>query len=260
MRAILARLPQRLHAERTFEGYFLRAHRISWHRWRVLWPRNGDRRLARFLVASFALSGCGLFEEGAVTNETARFPITVTVYGDARQPLTGVEILEEKRVLGKTDAAGQVHLKLQGNEGSSASLTVKCPATFKSPEQPIVVGLRQMSANSPAPRFEAACIPLVRTVVVGLRAENGADLNIIRLNQVIGRTDPNGVAHVLLQASPGEQVVLTLNTASNPNLRPQSPTLTFIAGDRNEMVLLEQKFTVVKPVVRARPKNIPRPL
>jgi hypothetical protein len=226
----------------------------------VLWPRNVACGLARLLVASIAFSGCGLFEERAAKSETPLYPITVTIHGDGRQPLAGVEILDQKRVLGKTDAAGQVHLKLQGTEGSSVALTVKCPVTFKSPEQPIVVGLRQMSQNSPAPRFEAVCIPLVRTVVVGLRAENGADLNIIRLNQVIGRTDAHGVAHILLQASPGEMVVLTLNTATSPNLRPQSPTLTFVAGDRNEMVLLEQKFTVVKPVVKVRPKNIPRPL
>jgi hypothetical protein len=120
--------------------------------------------------------------------------------------------------------------------------------------------LRQMSPNSPAPKFEAECIPLVRTVVVGLRAENGADLNIVRLNQVIGRTDANGVAHLLIQASPGEQVTLTLNTSGNPNLRPQSPTLTFMAADRNEMVLLEQRFSVLKTVVKAKPKNIPKPL
>jgi hypothetical protein len=226
----------------------------------VIWPRNADRRLARLLIASIALAGCGLFEDHTPKNETPLFPIMVTIHGDGRQPLAGVEILDQKRVLGKTDAAGRVHLKLQGTEGSTASLTVKCPATFKSPEQPIVVGLRQMSQNSPAPKFEAECIPLVRTVVVGLRAENGADLNIIRLNQVIGRTDANGVAHMLIQTSPGEQVTLTLNTASNPNLRPQSPTLTFMAADRNEMVLLEQKFNVLKPVIKSKPKNIPKPL
>jgi hypothetical protein len=242
------------------DGEFLRSYRVSWHRWRVLWRKNGASWLARLLVASVALSGCGLFEERAVKSETPLFPITVTIHGDGRQPLEGVEILDQKRVLGKTDAAGQVRLKLQGSEGASVALTVKCPTTFKSPEQPIVVGLRQMSQNSPAPRFEAACVPLVRTVVVGLRAENGADLNVIRLNQVIGRTDPNGVAHLLIQASPGELIALTLNTASSPNLRPQSPTLTFKVADRNEMVLLEQKFTVQRPVVKSKPKNIPRPL
>jgi hypothetical protein len=226
----------------------------------VIWPRNVDRRLARLLIASLALTGCGLFEDHTAKNESPLFPIMVTIHGDGRQPLAGVEILDQKRVLGKTDAAGRVQLKLQGSEGSTASLTVKCPATFKSPEQPIVVGLRQMSPNSPAPKVEAECIPLIRTVVVGLRAENGADLNIVRLNQVIGRTDANGVAHLLIQASPGEQVTLTLNTASSPNLRPQSPTLTFMAADRNEMVLLEQRFSVLKPVVKSKPKNIPKPL
>jgi hypothetical protein len=103
-------------------------------------------------------------------------------------------------------------------------------------------------------------VPLLRTVVVGLRAENGPNLNIIRLNQVVGRTDTQGVAHVSMQAAPGEQVALTLSTADTPLLRPQNPTLSFVAADRDEMVLLEQKFTLLKPVVRVKPRNIPRPL
>jgi hypothetical protein len=242
------------------DGSFLRSHGVSWHRWRVVWLRNAEQLLLRLLVASVALTSCELFEDSAEKSGPTDFPILVSIHGDGRKPLAGVEILDQKRVLGKTDASGRVHLKLQGSEGSTASLSVKCPPTFKSPELPIVVGLRQMSPNSPAPKFEAECIPLVRTVVVGLRAENGADLNIVRLNQVIGRTDANGVAHLLIQASPGEQVTLTLNTSGNPNLRPQSPTLTFMAADRNEMVLLEQRFSVLKTVVKAKPKNIPKPL
>jgi hypothetical protein len=171
-----------------------------------------------------------------------------------------VELFDQKKLVGKTDAAGRVGLKLTGKEGGTVSLKVKCPATFKSPEKPIVVGLRLMSAGSPAPKFEAECVPLVRTVVVGLRAENGANLNIIRLNQVVGRTDELGVAHLSMQVSPGEQVALTLNTGSNSFLRPQNPTLSFVAADRDEMLLLEQKFTLLKPVVRAKPRLIPKPL
>ena len=63
-----------------------------------------------------------------------------------------------------------------------------------------------------------------------------------------------------MQVSPGEQVALTLNTASSPLLRPQSPTLTFVAADRDEMLLLEQHFTVLKPVIHVKAKNIPKPL
>jgi hypothetical protein len=227
----------------------------------VFWPLCGTvRRTTQLLALGFALSSCELLDQQASTTEAPMFPISVTVYGDARQPLAGVELIEQKKLLGKTDASGRVNLKLKGSEGGTVSLKVKCPATYKSPEKPIVVGLRLMSPGSPAPKFEAECVPLVRTVVVGLRAENGPNLSIVRLNQVVGRTDEHGVAHVRLLVAPGEQVALTLNTTNNPFLRPQSPTVSFVAADRDEMLLLEQKFTVLKPVIHVKPKNIPRPL
>jgi hypothetical protein len=218
------------------------------------------RRTTQLLVLSFALSSCELFEEQASKTEAPTYPITVSVYGDARQPLAGVELFDQKTLLGKTAASGSVSLKLTGNEGSTVSLRVKCPATFKSPEKPVVVGLRLMSPGSPAPKFDAVCVPLVRTVVVGLRAENGPNLNIVRLNQLVGRTDEHGVAHVRLLVSPGEQVALTLNTSASPLLRPQNPSLSFVAADRDEMLLLEHKFTVHKPVIHVKPRNIPKPL
>jgi hypothetical protein len=227
----------------------------------VFWPQRGTvRRTTQLLVLSFALSSCELFEEQASKTEAPTYPITVSVYGDARQPLAGVELFDQKTLLGKTAASGSVSLKLTGNEGSTVSLRVKCPATFKSPEKPVVVGLRLMSPGSPAPKFEAECVPLVRTVVVGLRAENGPNLNIVRLNQLVGRTDEHGVAHVRLLVSPGEQVALTLNTSASPLLRPQNPSLSFVAADRDEMLLLEHKFTVHKPVIHVKPRNIPKPL
>lgn len=227
----------------------------------MVWLGKVGRILrVQLLVACHVLSGCSLLDEPASQTVNPTFPVMISVHGGSRQPVAGAEILSQKRVLGTTDASGRVTLKLKGSEGSNASLDVKCPATFKSPEQPIVVGLRQMSSKSPAPQFEAECIPLVRKIVVGLRAENGGNLNVVRLNEVVGRTDEHGVAHLLLSASPGEQVTLTLNTMLSPNLRPQNPTLTFVAADRDEMVLLEQKFSVVKPVVKVKPKNIPKPL
>jgi hypothetical protein len=118
-----------------------------------------------------------------------------------------------------------------------------------------------MTAGSPEPRFEVECVSLVHTIVVGLRAEHGANLPILRLNQVVGKTSVEGVAHVALEAAPNEQVTLTLDTSEAPSLLPQNPTLSFVTKDRDELVLLEQKFTVKKkPVVRAPRPNIPQPL
>ena len=99
-----------------------------------------------------------------------------------------------------------------------------------------------------------------RSFVVGIRTENGAHLPILRLNKTIGKTDDFGVAHVLVQAAPHDQVALTLDTTDFPMLRPQKPTLSFAAPDHDELVLLEQKFTVLRPVVHVKAKVIPQKL
>jgi hypothetical protein len=188
------------------------------------------------------------------------FPVVIVARSDAQKPLSGVEIGLGKKIVGKTDGAGEVRLELRGNEGNTVLLSVRCPETFASPDKPITVGLRQLSPGSPPPTFETACVPLVRKVVVGLRAENGPNLPIMRLNQLVGRTDAQGTAHVMLQAAPDEQVVLTLDTSNSPQLRPQNPTLTFVARDRDELLLLEQKFSVLKPKVVRQARAIPKPL
>jgi len=188
------------------------------------------------------------------------YPVQIVALGDGEKPLPGVVILLGKRTVGTTDAAGTLKLSLKGTEGDVVSLGVKCPETFASPEGSFNVGLRHFAEGSPPPRFETRCIPLVRSFVVGIRTENGEHLPILRLDKTIGKTDDFGVAHLLVQAAPHDQVALTLDTTDFPMLRPQKPTLSFAAPDHDELVLLEQKFTVLRKVVHVKAKVIPQKL
>jgi hypothetical protein len=198
---------------------------------------------------------------GQTTQAQAPFTVTLLARRDGGKPVPGAKVLHGKAVIGTTDAQGAANLALQGAEGDTVSLSVKCPEGFASPEKPIQLGLRRLLPGSPQPKFEAECMALVRTIVVGIRADKGPHLPIVRLNQVVGETDSHGAAHVELQASVNEQVALTLKTNDYPGLRPQNPILSFVVQDRDEMVLLEQKFTPPKKViVRAPPKMIPRPI
>jgi hypothetical protein len=212
-------------------------------------------------IVSFFTAGCDKLAAPAPTRPPPKFPVTVVTRESGQQPLGDVQIFRGKTEVGRSDAAGTVTLELKGAEGSTVSLSVRCPEGFASPEKPITVGLRKMADGSPRPLFDAECIPLSRTIVVGVRAENGPNLPIVRLNRIIGRTNALGVAHVLVQAAPEEQVTLTLDTTASPTLKPPNPALTFVAQDRNEMVLLDHKFTIARPVIRkAKPANVPQRL
>jgi hypothetical protein len=186
------------------------------------------------------------------------FPVILSVKRDAANPVPGAGIFEGSNLLGTTDATGTVQLALSGVEGGSASLNVKCPDGFASPQLPLRVGLRRLAPNSPAPRFNSECVPLVHSIVAAVRTENGPNLPISFLNQVVGHTDELGVGHVLLETAPRQPITLTLDTREHPNLSPQNPALTFMAPEREALVLLEQKF-MVKKVKAPRPRQAPRP-
>jgi len=202
-------------------------------------------RFTCVLFASLCLCGClSETEESAAPVPSSDFPISIVARNEGKSPVADVEISLGKQLLGKSDATGNAHFTLHGAEGDTLALNVKCPVAYASPERPLPVGLRHLGNGSTAARFEVECFSLVHSVVVGVRAENGARLPILRLKSVVGQTDDQGVAHVLLQASANEQIALTLDTSRNANLLPQSPTLDFVTRDSDELVLVSQKFTV----------------
>ena len=215
-------------------------------------------RLTWVPLLSLSLFACqSPADESAVPAQTLDFPISITARSEARATVPGVEISLGKQLLGKTDSSGSARLALHGPEGDTISLNVKCPTSYASPERPLLVGLRHLGDGSTVARFEAECFSLVHSVVVGVRAENGPRLPILRLKSVIGHTDDQGVAHVLLQASANEQIALTLDTSKNPSLLPQNPTLDFATHDSDEFLLVSQKFTVKQAAPRravSRPK------
>lgn len=186
----------------------------------------------------------------------------ILVTSDPGHGLGGAELLASEQRVATTSADGRASVDLEGVEGDTVTLTVRCPAGFESPA-PVRVALRRLSKDSHPPRFDARCAPTERTFVVGIRTENGPDLPIYRFGKLVGRTDASGAAHVIVRAKANEHVSFTLDTKRverRPALRPESPTLTFVAGDRDEVVVLEQRFEVERAVAVRRSAPAPAPL
>jgi hypothetical protein len=203
-------------------------------------------------------------ERGDPALESSRigsFSVVIEARAQGREVVPNVEVLSGTERLGRTDERGRVTLALGGEEGARTSLSVRCPPGFASPERPLVVGLRHLQAGSEPPRFEVACVRLVHSVLVGIQVENGAHLPVLHLQKKVGETDEHGILHVLLTAENDERFTLIVDTSTNPSLRPQNPSLSFVTRDDDEFVLLEQKFAVQRsaPVQRVRRRG-PRPL
>jgi hypothetical protein len=228
--------------------------------------QSGFARAALLCGSLSISSACSKLDVGFDEPKRDPFEVQVTVVSDPGAPLPGASVLSGNRVVGTTGDAGTARLQVQGNEGDQVELTIKCPTNFESPNKPLLVSLRRFAPGSPPPQFGARCPPALRTLVVGVRAESGPNLPVMVLGRPVARTDSSGAALFSIQARPSEQVEVTVNTAEPgaEQLRPQSPTLTFVAKETDDFVVLEVNFTVAKKrVVEVpvnRPQRIPAPM
>jgi hypothetical protein len=212
------------------------------------------------LLASFQLPACSALEDPTVSPKATPFTVVVQVRDDAGRPVSGAEVSAGKAASAKSVETGAAELKLTGNEGDSVALSVRCPEHYTSPEKAVTVTLRRLAAGSPVPKFDAICTARVHTTLVGIRTENGQGLPIVHQGKVVSQTDEAGTAHFQLTLPPNETVVLSFDTRDKAALRPQNPSVTFRTSDRDELVLLEQKFTVYHKRVVVKAADRPKPL
>lgn len=220
-------------------------------------------RLAHIGITSALLSltsACALLDQAPSADSNVSIKVTIKAIDDVGAPVARTEVLLGKKSRGQTGADGQLAVTLTGLPGQVARLNVKCPEGYASPEKTVDVGITELAKGSPAPLFEARCTALAHSLVVAIRAENGPNLPVIYLGKELGRTDAEGVAHVVLKVPPGETASLRLDTSGAPALKPQNPEMLFKASNRDEMLLLEQKFSIVRKTVVVRPKARPQPL
>jgi hypothetical protein len=104
------------------------------------------------------------------------------------------------------------------------------------------------------PEFVVACPRATRKIVVAVRAQNGAHLPVMYLNQVVATTDKAGAAHFALEMQPGAFAV-TLDTSAHKDLKPPSPTITLNVGQHDDILLVDKKFEIEKKVVRVAKKE-----
>jgi hypothetical protein len=119
--------------------------------------------------------------------------------------------------------------------------------------------LKRLTDTSKTPEYAVSCPPKNRSIVVAVRAEGGPNLPVLYLGREVARTDASGSAHVLLKLEPGEQFSLTLNTGDDKLVRPQSPVASFAVGNRDDVMLFDQRFERPKPVFRAGPAPVRGP-
>jgi hypothetical protein len=193
------------------------------------------------MLCALALSGCQ--EEPAIKEYEA----SLKIYGDPGRPLAGAEVTHGADRVGASDADGQVSMQLRGTEGQILVVVVHCPKGYRSPAQATSILLRRVSEQDRSPEYQARCEPLLRTVVVAVRADKGPSLPVLYLGQEVARTDSAGAAHFMLKSPPEDSLELILDTSQNPGLRPQNPSARFQIAGQDELLVFSQKFELPPP-------------
>jgi hypothetical protein len=175
------------------------------------------------------------------------FKVAIAVEGDPGHPVSGAIVSRADKTVATTGVDGRAELTLNGADGEMVDATIKCPDGHTSPTKPISMRLAR-TRDGRAPIFQVSCPPTQRHVVVAVKAENGANLPVVYLGRVITHTDASGAAHFALEAAPGEQFQVTLDT-SGEKLKPPSPSKPFTVGSNDEIFVFDQKFDVEKKKV-----------
>lgn len=215
---------------------------------------KGARLVCATLLLAWAATGC---KEPPASEP---FQIYLRVESDPGKPVVGASVTRAAKTLATTDTFGRALLVLPGLEGESTDVLVRCPDGFQSPPKPVSIRLARLAEKNKVPEYAVSCPPTVRRIVVAVRADNGPNLPVVYLDKAWTRTDASGAAHFALEAQPGAQIRVTLDTGDRKDIKPQSPAKVFVVGPQDDIVTFEQRFEVDKkaPVV-VRP-NVPRPI
>jgi hypothetical protein len=134
------------------------------------------------------------------------FKAIIFVDGDPGQKLAGATVARGGTNVATTGPDGKAEVVVQNaQEGSSFDVVVACPTGYTAPSKPITVKVTRTLAtkNERWPEFTTRCTPTKRKVVIAIRADNGANLPVKYLNQVVTTTDATGAASLVLDVEPG---------------------------------------------------------
>jgi hypothetical protein len=192
------------------------------------------------------------------------FRLTLCAQDTQDRPVPGTRFWADGRELGVTAADGVLRVALDAHAAHAVILSAACPAAYRTREPRRRIAPQQRGSVSARIALEltTACEPLDHAAVVIVRARAAAALAGMPIRsdgEVIGQTDLDGTAHVMLHARAGTSLHIALDTRAWPELAPRDPVQTFQLGDEDAILLVDQRFTTPEPVAPT-PRRIARKL
>lgn len=192
-----------------------------------------------------------------------------SVQADEKSPVAGAQIAARGKLVGNTNASGELQARLLGFEGDRVPITLTCPNGYAaSPADSLVIlrSVQGLAGEERKPLDHAlACEPTKRDAVVLVHVGGAtASLPVKIDGAVVGQTDTLGFGHFYLRPDPGTRFEVALDTSSNDKLMPQNPQQVFQVEAHDDVFVFDREFKLPakpKPVrKRVRPKpeiNVP---
>jgi len=170
---------------------------------------------------------------------------------DDSKRLGDVPMYLDGKKLGTTGPDGGLSVRVAASNNQVLSARAECPAGYRGSDQPTAIHLRQFRSLSAsqadnALQYVFTCTPTRVSAAVIVSTSLPAELPLLMDGQEVGRTNTDGVAHLLIESAPGSNFTLLLDTQGHPTVRPQYPTRTFYVGNQNEIYVYEQSLEVPK--------------
>ncbi len=201
------------------------------------------------------------------------FAVLIEAHEVQGEPVAGVVVRgEDRHPLGHTDGRGHLLLSKRAREGDNATYLLAPPPGMRlvGPDIRRVV-LRQTRGlgDVPGPATEFISVDVTvrqRTVPYVLLVDAGSDrkgLPVLVSGAARGSLNSQGVAMLVHDGLPGDEVTLRLLTGDDPRLRPRDPERTFVLPEAPSPLLWRQELVrlplleKVRPVRRSSTKKRP---
>jgi hypothetical protein len=216
---------------------------------------------ATLLCAWLGVTACSARQ---AREETFALELHAAETSDA--PVSDTRFWADGRDLGVTDEHGILRVQLTGREGLTLSITTACPPEYRTAEPQRQLRLQRLRSADPQTDLQLTtrCEASERQVAVVVRTRGAAlgGIPIHAAGQLVGQTEADGTAHLLIRSRPHASLRISLDTTRQPDLIPQDPVHTVQLQDQDDVLFVDQWFETPPrppPPKPRRPKPPPPP-
>lgn len=205
--------------------------------------------------------GCVGLAVGCSAPVLDRHSLTVSAMVDGEVPVAGVRVSASGLVLGATDSSGRLVAEIRVTEGQEVGLLAECPAGFRCPEGPESLRLttvRALSRTSSEFTVTIACRPVKREVAIVVSSPRLGDVPVLVDGAERGRTDRDGVAHVLVSAAPGDVLSVVLDASAKKDLVPSHITHSLRVSDNDQVFVVNEEPVLRHVLAPTRRRSVER--